>query len=73
MKEAKLQVNGMSCSGCVRHVRRALEKLAGVETRTVDIGSAEVSFDPDRIRLEDIAAAVTQAGYPAIVHLVGEG
>jgi copper chaperone CopZ len=63
--QTKLNVSGMSCDGCVRHVRKALEKLPGVETKNVAIGSAEVAYDPAKVKAEDIAEALRKAGYPA--------
>ncbi len=63
----KLTVSGMSCDGCVRHVRKALEKLPGVEAKSVVVGAAEIAYDPAQVKPEQITAAVTKAGYPAVL------
>ena len=60
-----LKVSGMSCDNCVRHVRKALEKLPGVETKAVTVGTAEIVYDPSRVKPEDITEALRKAGYPA--------
>jgi copper ion binding protein len=58
-----LTIGGMSCQHCVRAVRQALEEVPGVAVSRVEVGRAEVSFDPARASVEVIAAAVTDAGY----------
>jgi len=65
--QTKLNVSGMSCDGCVRHVRKALEKMPGVETKSVAIGTAEVGYDPNQVTVEQITEALRKAGYPASV------
>lgn len=63
MTEIQLQIGGMSCNNCVRHVRRALEAVPGVEIKEVQIGSASVLIDPARVSVDTIQAALTEAGY----------
>jgi copper chaperone CopZ len=60
-----LSIEGMTCSRCVEHVRRALERVESVAVRDVTVGSARVDYDPSRTTPERIAAAVADAGYPA--------
>jgi len=60
-----LTIGGMSCQHCVRAVREALEAVPGVSVERVDIGAAEVSFDPAQASPQAIAAAVSEAGYDA--------
>ena len=65
MKQTILRIQGMSCGNCVRHVTGALEKLEGV--RSVDVSLAEkrarVEHDPSRPTVEQMIAAVDDAGY----------
>lgn len=60
----KIAIEGMSCQHCVRHVREALEELAGVKTAKVNLESktAEVELDQD-VDDEKIKAAISDAGY----------
>jgi hypothetical protein len=39
MQNVKLQIEGMSCGGCVRNVRAALEALPGVQVKQVTVGA----------------------------------
>ena len=60
-----LKIEGMSCQHCVRAVRAALESLDGVEVESVDVGSAELTFDPSKASIAQITDIVADAGYPA--------
>jgi P-type Cu+ transporter len=62
-------VEGMTCASCVNRITRFLEKVEGVEDASVNLASesATVRFDPARVALPDLAAAVDAAGYVAHV------
>ena len=64
-----LGVEHMTCAACPITVRKALSHVAGVSASTVDMQAhtATVTFDPTRTTPEALAAAVSQAGYPAKV------
>ena len=64
-----LAVEHMTCAACPITVRKALSHVAGVSASTVDMQAhtATVTFDPTRTTPEALAAAVSQAGYPAKV------
>ncbi len=68
MSTVALTINGMSCQHCVRAVREALEAVAGVSVSQVDIGSAQVSFDPAVVSVSTIEEAVRDAGYESEAH-----
>ncbi|MBB5338310.1 heavy-metal-associated domain-containing protein [Tunturiibacter gelidoferens] len=64
MKEALgLSIEGMHCGACVRRVTDALGKVDGVEVNLVEVGSARMTFDPERATLEKIADAVNEIGF----------
>lgn len=65
MQNLKLVIEGMHCGGCVNRVTTALKSVPGVEVRSVEVGSAEVSFDAAQVRQELIAGAVTKIGFVA--------
>ena len=58
-------VRGMHCGGCERTVSRAVAALPGVESADADFVAEEVAvtFDPGRIDLGAIRAAVHDAGF----------
>lgn len=62
-----LEVRQMTCPLCGVTVRKALEKVPGVESVSVDYDhkTATVRFAPDQTSPDALAQAVTRAGYPA--------
>jgi Cu+-exporting ATPase len=60
-------VEGMTCASCVNRITRYLTRVEGVEDATVNLAaeSATVRYDPARVGIEDLAAAVEAAGYVA--------
>lgn len=67
LKEAVLEVKGMTCSGCTATVRSSLDQLAGVQDVqvTYDPPQAIVTYDPARVTPRQLAQAPTDVGYPA--------
>jgi copper chaperone len=60
-----LAIEGMHCGGCVRRVTAALQGVHGVELGSVEVGSAQMTFDPGQASAEEIAAAVNRIGFSA--------
>lgn len=60
-----LNVTGMGCSGCVNSVENALKELEGVTAAEVklDAAIAEVSYDENKVTLQDFEKAIEDAGY----------
>lgn len=60
-------IDNMTCALCPVTVRKAMEGVKGVKSVTVDFDAktATVVFDPSLTNLDAIAAASTDAGYPA--------
>jgi mercuric ion binding protein len=67
---ATFAIDNMTCALCPITVKRAMEGVAGVQSVTVDFDAktATVVFDPSVTSVDAIAAASTNAGYPALVH-----
>ena len=66
MNTIDLQVQGMSCGSCVKHVTQALEPLAGVTGVAVDLASGQVRVSGELAQGSGpLDAALTAAGYPA--------
>ena len=64
-KETVLDVKGMTCSSCVRHVEGALRKLDGVTAVVVNLeeGKARVEHDPAKATVDRMIAALDEEGY----------
>lgn len=60
-------VENMTCALCPVTVKKAMEGVAGVKSVTVDFDAktATAVFDPSVTNADAIAAASTNAGYPA--------
>jgi len=62
MASLTLQIEGMSCGHCLNAVNKALSALDGVAIKEVQMGRAEVDFDPAKLDQETIVGAVADAG-----------
>ena len=59
-----LQIEGMSCDHCVRHVREALESVPGVKSAEVSLDSKSAAVEHgDGVSVEALRAAVEEEGY----------
>lgn len=65
-EQITLSVPDVSCAHCVAAVDEALSPIAGVSTVMTDLDSKQVSvsFDPANVSVDQIAAALDEAGYP---------
>lgn len=71
-----LQIDGMTCGGCVKDVKAALAKVPGVSGVDLTVGSkwvvfsdysnarAAVTFDPEKTGVEALIKAVEAASNP---------
>ena len=64
---ALLDVSGMTCASCAVTVKTALRKVDGVSAGEVDVKAdrVTVTYDPAKASADQIAQAVTHAGYEA--------
>ena len=65
LSELTLPISGMTCASCVSHVEGALKELPGVSNVTVNLATnkASLSYDPQRVKLDDMRRAVDDVGY----------
>ena len=72
MRTATLDVTNMDCAVCPITVRKALEKVPGVDTAKVDFKTkrAVVAFDPAKTTPEVLTKATADAGFPSSVRQV---
>jgi copper chaperone len=64
-----LHIEGMTCGGCTRATRTVLERLDGVTRAVVDYDHkrAVVTFDPTKVTVAQMIAAVATLKYTATV------
>lgn len=62
---AEIPVKGMTCAACVARVERAIKRLPGVVSATVNLAAekAFVEYLPDTVSLARIRQAIREAGY----------
>ncbi|MDR2493626.1 MAG: copper ion binding protein [Spirochaetaceae bacterium] len=62
-----LNVAGMSCEHCVKHVTNALKALPGVQSVEVNLGkkNAQVEHE-ERVSIDALKAAITEEGYEVV-------
>ncbi len=65
MDTVKLNVQGMTCGGCVASVTRVLKATPGVTDAQVTLqpGAATVTYDPAKVGVDALKAAVEGAGF----------
>ncbi len=64
-KQKEIAVEGMTCAACSAAVERAVKKLEGVRSASVNLATnrAAVEYDPSKVKMSEIKAAITKAGY----------
>lgn len=65
MQALHLTIEGMTCDHCVRAVNDRLRATLGVDVRRVELGSADVAYDPAAITVDEIADLIADEGYTA--------
>ena len=67
MATVTLNIDGMTCGGCVKSVTKVLNDLDGVHSATVSLENknAQVEFDEGKIQIAQLVEAVEDAGYDA--------
>lgn len=62
-EEVTLTISGMGWGSCVSTVRSALQSVTGVKEAKVSLSDEEavVKYDPDKVKVEDLIAAVKNA------------
>jgi mercuric ion binding protein len=72
LRTVTLDVTKMDCAVCPITVRKALEKVPGVESAKVDFKTkrAVIAFDPAKTSTEALTRATADAGFPSSLHQV---
>ena len=68
METIQLNIEGMTCNGCVSSVKKVLQIIPGVSSVEVSLEQkrATVIFDPAQCNPAQFKAAVEDAGYDVV-------
>ena len=63
-----LNIEGMTCGGCVKSVTNSLNQVAGVQSVDVslDHNSATISFDDSQAQQSALKEAIEDAGFDVV-------
>ena len=67
MKEMKLNIEGMHCTGCSTRLEKVLNNIDGVESARVSLEEkmAEIKYDEAQVSLDKIKGTIKDAGFEA--------
>ncbi len=63
MQSVTMAITGMTCGGCVNSVRKALASVPGVSDTIVSVGTAAVTYEPERTNPDALRRVIVQAGF----------
>lgn len=68
MKEVKLNIEGMHCTGCSTRLEKVLNNVDGVEGAKVRLEEkkADIKYDETQVSEKELIEAVEDAGFKAI-------
>lgn len=67
MKEVKLNIEGMHCTGCSTRLEKVLNNVDGVEEAKVSLEEkkADIKYDETQVSEKELIEAVEDAGFKA--------
>lgn len=67
MKEVKLNIEGMLCTGCSTRLEKVLNNVDGVEDAKVSLEEkkADIKYDETQVSEKELIEAVEDAGFKA--------
>ena len=65
MKEIKLNIEGMHCTGCSTRLEKVLNNVDGVESAKVSLEEkkADIKYDESQVNEKQLIEAVEDAGF----------
>ncbi|GHU91410.1 copper-translocating P-type ATPase [Clostridia bacterium] len=68
MQTQTLPIGGMTCAACAARVQKAISKISGTDSVTVNFATekATFSYDPETVRIAEVKDAVVKAGYKVL-------
>ena len=68
MKEVKLNIEGMHCTGCYTRLEKVLNNVDGVESAKVSLEEkkADIKYDETQVNEKELIEAIEDAGFKVI-------
>ncbi|MCX8009579.1 MAG: cation transporter, partial [Ignavibacteria bacterium] len=68
IEEINLSIEGMTCASCVLRIEKALKKIDGVESASVNLATetASIKFDFQKVRIDKLKETVEAIGYKVV-------
>ena len=68
MKEIKLNIEGMHCTGCSTRLEKVLNNVDGVESAKVSLEEkkADIKYDEAQVNEKELIEAIEDAGFKVI-------
>ncbi|MDR1445521.1 MAG: heavy metal translocating P-type ATPase [Treponema sp.] len=68
MENQTLSIGGMTCAACAQRIEKAIRRLEGIETASVNLATekATVVYDPQKLRIVAIRESIEKAGYKVL-------
>ena len=68
MKEIKLNIEGMHCTGCSTRLEKVLNNVDGVESAKVSLEEkkADIKYDETQVNEKELIEAIEDAGFKVI-------
>lgn len=68
-KDKIVTISGMTCYGCVNSLTKVLSAVPGIELLRIDVGTAQLRVDPERVTSQIVKDAVARAGFEVTAEL----
>lgn len=65
LKEANLQITGMTCAACANRIEKGLKKIEGVQEANVNLAleKSVIKYDPTKVTKQDFEKKIQDLGY----------
>ncbi|MCU6711525.1 heavy metal translocating P-type ATPase [Paenibacillus sp. J5C_2022] len=68
VKEASIQITGMTCAACATGIEKGLNKMDGVEQASVNLAleKSAIKYDPSKLSVSDLEKKIEALGYGVV-------
>ena len=65
MQTTILNINGMTCMGCVNSIKNVVEKISGVNSVDISLenNQVKIQYDPEKANINQFKETIVEAGF----------